>query len=127
MLRTCFYMALVAIIFAVRSSEGAECATAAFTAEVNQTMLNITNIMIEDYATNTTSQILAKIKANIDPDVISLNMSVKIVNNTASLTYNLLFACNETIITYLPNGTQTVTVVTTSVDPNQVKNGVAAG
>ncbi len=120
-------MALVAIIFAVRSSEGAECQSATFYSEVNKTMLDAANILAEHYAQNTTNQILASIKKNSDPNVISLNLTTTTVDDVCSITYKILIACNETVITTLPDGTQQVTVVTTSVDPNQVKSQVAAG
>jgi hypothetical protein len=120
-------MAFIAMLFVVRSSEGANCTSATFVQEVSNTTLTVANLIAEDYATLTSAKILALIRSTYDPNVINLNLSISTVDDVVSISYKLIFACNETIITVLPDGAQQVTQVTTNVDQDQLQSGVAAG
>jgi len=127
MLRTCFYVACIAIIFAVRSSDAANCTSTQFMQDVDKATLAAANIIAEDYATSTKAEIIAKIRKELDPNIIDVSLNITQTADQVSVAYKLIFACNETVITYLPDGTQKITQVTTTVDQDKVKKTVQAG
>ncbi len=127
MLRTCFYMAIVAIILAVRSSEAANCTLASYAQDLSAIQLAASNLLTDDYATLTKDQIVKKFLDEFNDTVVSFNYTVTQNADTVSFKFNILFACNETTTTTQSDGTSTTTEVKANVDQSQVQKSVSAG
>jgi len=120
-------MAILAIMFVVRSSEAANCTSASFTQDVDAAQLAASKIIAADYATLTKQQILQTLLQQFNDTIVSFDYNVTQNASSISIEYKILFACNLTTTTALPDGTTQTSQVQSKVDPSAVQNTVTAG
>ena len=127
MLRSWIYMALIAIVFAVGSSDAAECTSMQFNQELNTAELAIGEISLEEFQKSNKEQLIKKIMALSNNTIVSFDYTVTVKNSVASVDYKILLACNETTTTVLPDGTKKTTQVVSSADTSKVETAVKTG
>lgn len=127
MLRICFYLAMIAILLAVRSSEAANCTATTFTQQLDAAKLAASKIIADEYANTTKAQIIQQLMKQFKDTVVSFDYTVTQNGDTISIDYNIVSACNETTTTVSSDGTQSTQAVTSNVDKTQMQKTVSAG
>lgn len=127
MLRTSFYLAILAILMVVRSSESASCISSSFDQSLSSSQLNAAGTNGIDYATSTVDQLLEKLLSEIEEGEASVNFTLRQTGDTINITFTLLYGCNDTITKTLADGTQKTTIVTSKVNPTDVETFVTTG
>ena len=127
MFRIYVSLAIVALIFAVRSSDAANCTATTFKQDINATQLAASNLIAADYANSTKAQIVQKFMDEFGDKVVSFDYNVTQVGDTVSFSYKIIYACNETTTTVLPDGSTNTTKVVSSANKSQVEKSVSVG
>ena len=127
MFRTGIYMAVVAMIYLVHSSDAANCTSTSFKQDLSATQLAASQVIASDYATSTKDQIVAKLLELFKESVVFIDYTVTENGDSVNIAYKIIFACNETTTTVLPDGTTKKTEVKSTVDRSQVEKTVTAG
>lgn len=127
MLRTCWYLAIIAILYAVRSTDAANCTATTFQQQMSAVQLAASKIIAQDYATETKAQIVDQLMKQYNGTVVSFDYTVTQVGDNTTISYKIILACNETTVTVLPDGTQKTSQVVSSVNKTQVQNSISAG
>ena len=127
MLRIGFYVAVVAIALAVRSSEAANCTSTTYTQQLDAAKLKASQIIATDYATMTKDQIMAQLKSVFNDTVVSFDYTVTQVGNSININYTIISSCNETTTTTTSDGSKQTKTVTSNVDQAQVQSSIQAG
>ena len=127
MLRTCLYLALVATIFLVRSSDAANCTSTSFNQEIATDDIQASITDAVQYATATKDQIIAKLTDKYKDTVASIDFTVTESEDSISIAYKIIFACNETTTIVLPDGTSETKETKSAVNKADVEKAVSAG
>ncbi len=127
MLRIGFYVAVVVILLAVRSSEAANCSLTTYTQGIDAAKLQASQIIASEYATSTKDQIMAQLKNVFNDTVVSFDYTIVQTGDTINITYKIVSACNDTSTTTLSDGSTKTTSVTSSVNQAQVQSSIQAG
>lgn len=120
-------MAIVAIMFVVRSSDAANCTSTTFTQGLSAIQLNASQIIAEDYATLTKQQIIQTVLQTYNDTVVSFDYNVTTIADLTTIQYKIIFACIQTTTTVLPDGTTTTNQASSKVNASAVQNTVTAG
>lgn len=127
MLRTSIFMALVAMACLVRSSDAANCTATSFKQNISAIQLNASKIIAEEYCNSTKEQIVTQLIELFKEHVIYIDFTVKEDGDTINIDYKMIFACNETTDTVMPDGSTRKTETKSQVDKSQVEKAVSAG
>jgi hypothetical protein len=127
MFRICLSLAIVALLLAVRSSHAANCTATTFQQDMNATQLAASKLLAADYANSTKQQIVQQFLNEFGDKVVSFDYNVTQNGSTVSFTYKIIYACNETTTTVLPDGSNKTTQVVSQTNASQVEQGVSAG
>ncbi len=122
-------MAIVAIMFVVRSSDAVNCTSTTFIQSLSAIQLNASQIIAEDYATLTKQQIIQTVFEKYNDTVVSFDYNVTTSADSTTIQYKIIFACNLITTTVLPDGTTTTTTnqASSKVNASAVQNTVTAG
>ncbi|CAF1171957.1 unnamed protein product, partial [Rotaria sordida] len=126
MLHTYYYLAIIAIIFCVRSSEAIDCTSTSFQQDLNAAELAASKILADEFGDSTAEQIQAEFAEQFGEDADSINVTVTQVSDTITIEYLLLFNCDPPPIT-LPDGTEQKQEAKTKVNTTDVENCISAG
>lgn len=127
MLRTCYYLAMIAMIFVVRSSEAANCTQATFQQDLESSKVAASQMIVDDYATLTKAQIIAQIYKQYGDEIINADYTVTNTSAGITISFQFIFACNETTVTTTSNGTKQTNSVTSNVNKTAVVTSVSRG
>jgi general stress protein CsbA len=127
MSRIGFYVAMVAIVLAVRSSQAANCTSNTYTQSLDAIKLKASQIIVADYVNTTKAQILQQLKNLFNDTVVGFDYTATQTGDSININYTIVSACNETTTTVTSDGTQKTTSVTSSVNQAQAQKCVAAG
>jgi hypothetical protein len=127
MSRNYCYIAILTIIFVVRSSEAVNCTTTSFQQDLDATEVAASKTIAADYANSTKAQIVANLMKQFNNSVVSFDYTVTQNGSTISIKYQIIFACNETSTTVLPDGTKSTTEVKSQVNKTQLEKSVSCG
>ncbi|CAF1312153.1 unnamed protein product, partial [Rotaria sordida] len=126
MLHTYYYLAIIAIIFCVRSSEAIDCTSTSFQQDLNAAELAASKILADEFGDSTAEQIQAEFAEQFGEDADSINVTVTQVGDTITIEYLLLFNCDPPPI-ILPDGTEQKQEAKTKVNTTDVENCFSAG
>ena len=127
MLRFKFLMAFIAMIYLINPSETTDCASTTFQQEVSAVKLAASKIIVEDYCSATKEQIIEKIKEKYGEKIVSIDYTMNKTDTSCKIDYKIIFACNETTTTTLPDGRKTETQVNSKVDRTKIEKTIEAG
>ena len=127
MFRTCWYVAMIAIIVSVRSSQAANCTATSFKQQLSAAELSASNIIAENYASKTKEQIIDLFMQQNLNSVVSFDYTVTQNGDKTTIDYKIICACNETTTTILPDGTQQTSQVVSEANTTALQKCVAAG
>ncbi len=127
MLRTYYYMAIIAIMYAVRSSEAINCTQAFLSQNFTQDTLDGANKIANEYGSLTQAQILQSLYDEFNGTLVSASYNVTTVGSNTFINYEFVFGCDNITVTILPNGTQQTTTVASTVNKTTVQSSAAAG
>ncbi|CAF3859926.1 unnamed protein product, partial [Rotaria magnacalcarata] len=127
MLRTRLYVAILVLIFAVHSSQAANCTSASFEQPVTAALLASSLINGTQYASSTTDQLTSMFSNDLGENAAGINYAVQQTGDQVTFSYTITFACNDTIATTLSNGKQQTTQVKSKLNKTTVENCVSAG
>ena len=127
MLRIALWVALVSILYTIRSTDAANCTATSFKQNLTATQFAAANIIAADYATSTKEQIIAKLLETFKESVINIDYTVNQTGDSVSIAYKIIFACNETTTTVLPDGSKKTTEVKSKCDKKAVEEAVTHG
>lgn len=120
-------MALIAIVFAVGSSDAANCTATTFKQDLEKAKVDASNLILEEYAKSTKEQIIKKFMDLYNDKIVSFEYTLTEKADTITIDYKIICACNETTTTVLPDGTKKTTQVVSSVDKKKMENTVKTG
>ena len=127
MLRSWITLAFVAIVFAVGSSDAANCTATTIKQDLDAAKVVAADIIIDQYALATKEQIIKQVMDKTKDTIISFDYTVTQKDNTISIDYKIISACNETTTTVLPDGTKQTKKIVSTVDQNKVKEAASTG
>jgi len=120
-------MAIIAMMFVIRSSVAINCTQSTFQQDLDQAKVAAAQLIVDDYATETQQQIIQQIYDQYGAEIIQADYTVTKTSTGISISYQFIFACNETTTTTQPDGTQQTQQITSPVNKTQVENSVACG
>ena len=127
MLRTSIYMALIAMACLVRLSDAANCTLSSFKQDFSAIQLSAAKIIAEEYASATNEQIVAQILDLYKESIVYVDFKKTQNNDTVTIDYKIIFACNDTTTSTMPDGSTKTTETKSQVDKSQVEKTVSAG
>ncbi|CAF3318545.1 unnamed protein product [Rotaria socialis] len=127
MLRTRLYVAISVLIFAVHSSQAANCTSTSFDQAVTAAQLALSLINGTQYASSTTDQLNSMFSNDLGESAAGINYTIQKTGDAVTFSYTITFACNATITTALPDGTQQTTEVKSKLNTTAVGECISAG
>ena len=127
MLRTSLYLAVIATIFLVRSSDAANCTSTSFNQQIATEDIQASITDAVQYATATKEQIISQLTEKYKDTIASIDFQVTETEDSISIAYKVIFACDETTTIVMPDGSSKVTNKKSSVSKDEVEKTVSAG
>lgn len=120
-------MALLAIVFAVGSSDAANCTKTTFTEQLAAAELAAKKLIAEKYATLTKEQIIKKFLEDYHETVISFTFTIVEKGDDCQIEYQIILACNETTTKTLSDGSKQTSQVVSKVNKQQAEKTIKTG
>lgn len=127
MFRTGIFMALIAMAYLVHSSDAVNCTSTSFKQELSAAQLAASKLIAAEYANSTKEQIVAKLKEMFNETATFIDCNVTRDGDAVRIDYKIIFACNETTTTVLPDGTSRTTERASRVNRTRVEKAISAG
>jgi hypothetical protein len=124
MLHTCFWVALIAIIYTIRVSNAANCTSTTFNQALDATQMALSGITDNDFATGTQVQIAAQLQELFNETTANISCTVPRTGNSCSISCAVIYACNDTIIS---NGTTKTTSIVSNLNQTKVQEAISCG
>jgi hypothetical protein len=127
MLRICFCLALIVIIGNIRFSNATNCTSTTYNQVLDPVQLTASQINASDYANATANQIAARLQELYNETIVNMTCTTTKTTSSVSVAYNIIYGCNETITTVLPNGTAQTVPVNTNLNKTKVDQTISCG
>jgi hypothetical protein len=127
MLRTCLLVALVTIIYTIRSTNAANCTSTYFTQDINATLLAASSLTPADYANSTRDQLIDQFYKLFCEPIVFFEYNITQTNDSVSFAFTIIYGCNETTTTVSPDGTTKVTETNSKCNQTKAVEAVTCG
>lgn len=127
MLRTLIFTSWILVLCSIGLSLATDCTSTTFNQDLDAAQLALSQISANDYASITEEQITNKLKELFNETAVNINCTVTKTNNAVSIAYKVIYACNETLTTVQPDGSNKTKTVNTKVDTSKVHQAISCG